>query len=189
MANGFANRFLWVCVQRSKFLPEGGDADETALAEVGRELDDVLAWARTSGEFSRDDKARAMWRGAYTRLSGDRYGLAGSLLGRAEAHVLRLSLLYAVLDRSHIITGEHLLAAIALWKYCEQSVEHIFGCSTGNPVADEILTHLRSNPDGSSRTAIRDAVGARVPADRIAGALAVLQEMGLGFKTKLEGGG
>src|SRR5207247_3820982 len=24
MANGFANRILWICVQRSKLLPEGG---------------------------------------------------------------------------------------------------------------------------------------------------------------------
>jgi hypothetical protein len=24
-ANGFGNRFLWICVRRSKLLPEGGD--------------------------------------------------------------------------------------------------------------------------------------------------------------------
>ena len=26
-ANGFANRFLWLCVRRSQFLPDGGKLD------------------------------------------------------------------------------------------------------------------------------------------------------------------
>jgi hypothetical protein len=35
--------------------------------------------------------------------------------------------LYALLDESAVIRAEHLLGAIAVWHYCEQSVRHIFG--------------------------------------------------------------
>jgi hypothetical protein len=188
-ANGFANRFLWACVKRSKFLPEGGTPDLGALAAVERELVGVLAFARGAGEIKRDDEAREVWRDVYPTLSGERYGLAGSLLGRAEAHVLRLSVLYAVLDRSDVVAVDHLCAALAVWKYCEASVLHLFGSSTGNPTADEILTYLRSTTKGATRTEIRELVGARVPADRIASALAVLHEMGLARPEHRETGG
>ncbi len=177
--NGFANRFLWLCVKRSKILPEGGTPDQVGLTEVEGELVSVLAFARSAGEIKRDDQARAVWRSVYTTLSGERYGLAGSLLGRAEAHVLRLSVIYAVLDKSPEVKPDHLLAALAVWKYCEASVLHVFGGLTGNPTADEIMLHLRNADSGLSRTTIRDLVGARVPSERIAGALDLLQEMGL----------
>lgn len=178
-ANGFANRFLWVCVKRSKFLPEGGEPDHAALAAVDRELSGVLSFARTAGELKRDDDARELWCAVYETLSGDRHGLAGSLLGRAEAHVLRLSLLYAVMDKSPVVTADHLHAALAVWDYCEASVLHLFGSSTGNPTADEILNLLRGSPKGLSRTTIRESVGKHVPAERIEHGLAVLHEMGL----------
>ena len=34
MANGFANRFLFCCVKRSKLLPHGGDLNEGVLADL-----------------------------------------------------------------------------------------------------------------------------------------------------------
>jgi hypothetical protein len=188
-ANGFANRFLWCCVKRSKLLPEGGTSDLAALVTVERELVGVLAFARGAGEIRRDDDARAVWCAVYPTLSGERHGLAGSLLGRAEAHVLRLSVLYAVLDRSPVVTADHLCAALAVWKYCEASVLHLFGSSTGNPTADEILTYLRNCTGGATRTEIRELVGARLPADRITSALAVLQEMGLARPEHRDTGG
>src|SRR3712207_8342266 len=46
-------------------------------------------------------------------------GLFGAVTGRAEAHVLRLSCLYAALDMSDTVTVTHLRAALALWRYCE----------------------------------------------------------------------
>ena len=33
-ANGFGNRFLWLCVRRSQLLPEGGDYPHKALAPL-----------------------------------------------------------------------------------------------------------------------------------------------------------
>ena len=46
-------------------------------------------------------------------LSEDRTGLADTVPARSEAQVLRLSMLYALLDCTHIIRHEHIDAALA----------------------------------------------------------------------------
>ncbi|MBM3979720.1 MAG: hypothetical protein FJ304_05460 [Planctomycetes bacterium] len=147
------------------------------LATVERELAAVIAFARSAGPMRRDETAGAVWREVYPVVSGERCGLAGSLTGRAEAHVLRLSLIYAVLDRSPVVRQEHLLAALAVWDYAEQSVLCLFGDSTGNPIADDIIALLRNAPSGMTRTEIRDMVGKNVSSERVAQALGVLVEL------------
>jgi len=188
-ANGFGNRFMWFLVKRSKLLPDGGIPDHKALVEVERELAEVLAFARGAGELRRDSTARDLWHAVYPVLSRDRHGLAGSLTGRAEAHVLRLSLIYAVLDRSPVVRCEHLTAALAVWQYAEDSVSCLFGDSTGNPMADEILTILRNVPSGMTRTEIRDCVGKNTPSERIAQALGVLLGLRLARFDRSDTGG
>jgi hypothetical protein len=177
-ANGFANRHLWACVKRSKELPEGGRLDDATLTPLRMRLANALRACRP-GEINRDDDARAIWRGVYSDLSAERPGLTGALLGRAEAHVLRLSLLYALMDSSLIIRAPHLMAAIALWDYCEASVRYVFGDSLGDPVADELLQELRRRSRGMSRTEIRDLFQRNASAERIVRALALLRENGL----------
>ncbi len=65
-ASGFANRFLWALSRRSKILPEGGFLDETAMAQLAREVSALLIRARDIGELRRDDGARALWRREYS---------------------------------------------------------------------------------------------------------------------------
>ena len=63
----------------------------------------------------------------------------------------------------------HLLAALAVWDYCEASARFIFGDALGDPVADEILRALRqAGEEGMTRTAIRENLFQRnMPARRI----------------------
>jgi hypothetical protein len=142
--NGFANRFLLLCVRRSKFLPEGG-GDVNMNNIVGR-LRSAMQAAKGRGCMQRDAIAKDFWAMEYPRLVGDREGLLGALCSRAEAHVLRLSLLYALLDQADSIRLEHLRAALAFWDYCERSAKHIFGAATGDPKADKILGALAGGP-------------------------------------------
>lgn len=188
-ANGFGNRFLWFFVSRSKLLPEGGRPDISALLGIEKQLASVMEFAKSERVVTRDESARALWREAYSELSGDRYGLAGHLTTRAEAHVLRLSLLYALLDRSPVVSVDHLNAAMAVWQFAEDSVRCIFGDRTGHPLADDILALLRKCPNGATRTEIRDMVGARLPADRIGDALGVLLRASLARFEKRGGKG
>jgi hypothetical protein len=80
--------------------------------------------------------------------------MLGAITGRAEAQVMRLSAIYALLDKSRLIRPEHHLAAMALWKYCEESCRWIFGTSTGDHDADKILVALRHAPNGMTKTEI-----------------------------------
>ncbi len=168
-ANGYANRFLWALVRRSKYLPDGGalrDEDRMALVV---EVHDVVIWALGLGDFRlrRDERARELWHEIYPRLSDGRPGLLGAVTGRAEAQALRLSVLYALLDRSKVIREEHLQAALAVWSYCADSAEIIFGDATGDPIADELLAELRRRTDGMTRTDVQGMAGRHVPAARL----------------------
>jgi hypothetical protein len=97
---------------------------------------------------------------------------------RAEAQCIRLALIYALLDGMASIELPHIKAALAVWEYAETSAAHIFGASLGDSVADEILRALQHNPEGMSRTAIRDLFGRNRSADRIGTALALLASKG-----------
>ena len=50
--------------------------------------------------MKRDEKARELWEEVYPELSDGQPGLVGDVTSRAEAQVLRLAALYAVLDFS-----------------------------------------------------------------------------------------
>jgi len=180
-ANGFANRFLWVCVRRSKVLPDGGHLHEVDMAPFIRKLRDAVEFARGVGELRRDEEARAIWHEVYPELSEGKPGLLGAAIARAEAQVMRLACLYVVLDRSTVVRREHLLAALAVWDYCEASARFIFGDALGDPLADEILRALRQAGEaGMTRAAIREDLFQRnVPARRIQRALTLLVEAGL----------
>ena len=142
--NGFANRFLIICVRRSQYLPESGA--EVQTDDIVRRLREAVSRAQGRGQIRRNNEARELWASEYPRLTGERAGIKGALCSRAEAHALRLSLLYALLDGADAIRVEHLKAALAFWAYCEASVEHIFGGATGDPEADKLLAALASGP-------------------------------------------
>ena len=143
-ANGFANRFLILLVRRSKFLPEGGG--EVNLSPIVARLHAAVEAAKGRGLIARDGAARSLWANEYEKITRTRDGIRGALCGRAEAHVLRLSLLYALLDSANAIRPEHLQAALAFWEYCERSIEHIFGGSTGDVDGQRILNALMDGP-------------------------------------------
>jgi hypothetical protein len=177
-ANGFANRFLWVCVKRSKLLPDGGET--VNLLPLQERVRAALLQAELVGRMVRDEEASRLWRQVYPDLSRERPGLLGLVTNRAEAQALRLSNLYALLDGSGLIRAEHLRAALALWDYAERSCAWIFGESTGNRDADELLEALRAAGDkGMSLTQMSRFFGNHKPASHLRKALAVLTEGGL----------
>ena len=126
-----------------------------------------------------DAQARSLWYQVYEKLSDGKPGLLGAVTSRAEAQVMRLACLYALLDCSTVISRKHLEAALALWQYCENSARFIFGDALGDPVADEILKELREAEDeGLTRTQIRDLFGRNRSASEIVRALQKLIEAG-----------
>ncbi len=155
-ANGFGNRILWVLVRRSKCLPEGGDVTSIDFSVIIKKLHKAIEFANNPSRIAFDKNAKAIWYSVYPELSKGAPGLFGSVTSRAEAQVIRLALLYALLDTSPLISKEHLLAALAIWEYCEASSRCIFGSSIGDSIADKILGALKDSEAGMTRTDIRD---------------------------------
>ena len=115
----------------------------------------------------------------YAELSEGKLGLFGAVTSRAEAQVMRIACLYAVLDLSREINAEHLGAAKAVWKYCEDSARFVFGDALGDPLADELLGLLRQSLQGLTRTELNNALGRNKASAYIGRALALLAEYGL----------
>jgi hypothetical protein len=169
--NGFANRFLWVCAKRARLLPDGGGIP--SVTQEVEWLHDAMRFAASVDRpLTRDAAAGQLWRSIYPELSEGQPGLLGVVTGRAEAHVLRLSTLYASLDLTHQVRREHLEAALEVWRYCMDSARWIFGEHPGANDAGRIVEALRiAGPDGLSRTGIRDLFGRNAAKLRIDAAL------------------
>lgn len=179
-ANGFGNRFLWVEVHRSKLLPEGGSLSDSEIERLAAKVRKCVAFARSVALMRRDEDARALWCDEYPRLSVGYPGLFGAVTSRAEAQVLRLSTLYALLDLSDVVRREHLESALALWRYCEDSAYLIFGDARGDPIGDRILAGVIEAP-GLSLSQIGALFSGHVPKDRISTAIANLLKAGTIF--------
>lgn len=153
--NGYANRFLFAYVRRSKDLPDSGKVSERQVKTLKIELLRAQRFAEGIAEMDRDDEAKELWRAVYPRLVEDRAGVFGKVIARARAQVLRLSCLYALLDRSAIVGRVHLEAALALWQYCEDSARYIFAEGIAlSAHAQRLLDAVREAGDiGLTRTA------------------------------------
>jgi DNA replicative helicase MCM subunit Mcm2 (Cdc46/Mcm family) len=141
-------------VKRSKCLPDGGAIHTVNFDDIVAKLESAVDFAKDFVEIVRDAEAKKLWRDTYPDLSEGKPGMLGAITGRAEAQVMRLSLIYALLDKSALIRPEHHQAAMALWDYCEESAQWIFGARTGDRNADKILVALRHAPNGMTKTEI-----------------------------------
>lgn len=179
VANGFGNRFLWVCVRRSKLLPRGGLYPEQPLKPLSNRLANAIVHARKVAQMRRTPASEKRWEAIYTALAEGYPGLLGAITARAEAQVLRLSCLYALFDQTDTVDVPHLEAAYALWRYCDASARYIFGTMLGHPLADHICTLLRQMaPEGMTRTALNDALGGHHKSAAITQALSILMKGG-----------
>ena len=144
MSNGLANRCLWVFSDRSKLLPDGGRVPH--LADILPRLQRAVESASKRGELRRDNEARIRWQTIYAGLSEPPLGRMGEITSRAEAQVMRVALLLALLDESPSIGVSHLDAALEFWKYCETSAGYIFAGTFANPRATKIWEALAKGP-------------------------------------------
>jgi hypothetical protein len=178
-ANGLANRFLFCCAQRSRLLPFGGGPEPATLDELRRRLALALDTA-PRGEIGFDIAARTLWEAAYPDIAGERYGLFGALTSRGAPQIVRIALIYALLDGSPQIGQAHLEAALAVWQYAEASARFAFANRTGNPVADRILVSLRdAAPNGIATRELFALFDRHIGAAGINTALRQMQQQGL----------
>jgi hypothetical protein len=167
MANGWANRFLWAVVKSDKILPDTRPIPDEVFQPFLRQLQALQSYGQLGNcdrAITLSDAAKERWRHVYPELREDRPGLDGALLSRGAPIVLRLALIYALLDcplrkivhgtvevpdlDNLMIEEVHLSAALAVWKYAEQSAYELFHSRTGSRLADKILRLLANGPIG-----------------------------------------
>jgi hypothetical protein len=181
-ANGFGNRFIWLAVRRTRLVPfpvsPVEHVDPGLFAAVGA----AIASAQTPGEVPWSPEARDAWEELYLELTLHRpWGLLAAMTARTEAQIVRLALVYALLDRSPVIEVPHLRAARALWDYAVRSVASVFGTSTGDRHADALRAQLVDGPlkwEDAKR-----ALGVRSAAE-LESAVALLESLGIAERTK-----
>ena len=190
MANGFANRFLFVAVRRSKLLPRGGSLDPAALDHLAAQVAAAISRAQGIHLLRRSPAAEDLWDAAYRGFADAPAGLAATVTARPEAQALRLSVAYALLDGSEVIQLDHLEAALAVWRYCEQSAAHVFGDALGDEVADRLLEAVRAaGEQGLDGTEQRDLFSRHAGGKRLEVARALLESKGLIVTETEETGG
>lgn len=179
--NGFANRFLWIAVRRSKCLPfpEPFAPESDKVQQLASRLVEAVDAAKRIGRVVLAEDAKRLWAEVYPRLSGSRgESMFSALVARGAPIVMRLALIYALTDGSSLIREPHLRAALALWEYSERTVRYIWGDTSGDEVADTILHALRQTVS-LNRSEISALLGRNVQAARISFALNSLAERGL----------
>jgi len=153
--SGFANRFVWLYLPDSGIdLPFGSALPEEAVRRYQEKLglfDGSLASIGDSGfgvQAGWAPDAAEKWAAVYGAIKRNK-GSAGfieSMLSRAESHVLRMALNYWLVSGGdpRKVGIQALDAALAVWEYAKKSTEYIFGSSTGNKEADNLIAELES---------------------------------------------
>lgn len=128
---GFANRWMYFTGASKGPKPSPPKVDPAAEDWLIKEINDIREWTKTinnGGEIRPDDTAvkcfHSYYNDYYTRCSVD--GLFSTLIVRVQDFVWKLSLLYAIMERSTVIKGEHLERAILVGNYLEASVLNVF---------------------------------------------------------------
>lgn len=147
-ANGFGNRFMWALVRASRIDLVGADPLRYVDTALTTRLGEALVEARSStATLELDDDARDLWDTTYASARALRrrdLGMRAALMSRDEVHVLRMALIYALLDgETKFIHEAHLRAAIAVVTYSRATVERLWRESVGDPDADALLEELK----------------------------------------------
>lgn len=112
------------------------------------------------------------------------------LSARAPAHLLRLSLIYALLDGSGILEAKHLTSALALWEYCESTVAHVWGASLGDSRADKLYQALLiAGAAGLDRTQVANLFSNNLLKDEVDALAGQLTTQGLAITEQRPSGG
>lgn len=180
VAGGTVNRFLPIAVKQPKLLED--ETEEPDTAELAEQINETVRHAHyaSARRYRRTESAQTYWAHIYRALSeAEADGALGEVLARAPAYVLRLALLYAVIDRAEDIEPEHLRAGLAVVKYAIDSARGIFGDLAGNGDQAKLTGVLQdAGDDGLTRADISKLFGRNRDAAALDALISDLAERG-----------
>lgn len=152
---GTWNRLIWIAAKRARYCPHGGDFDD--LRDLQDRVRSVVTHGSNVGRMRRTESADRLWEAEYYRRAEARMGgVVGAILGRADAQLVRLSMLAALCRCEAWVDEVDLAAALDLWRYCEASVR-LFFSSGEDPLISKIIAAVNESP-GISRRMLRRTV-------------------------------
>jgi hypothetical protein len=165
---GTWNRFLWIAARRSRLCPHGGDFED--MRDLQDQVRSVVNHAQNVGRMRRTAAADRLWEQEYFRRADNLAGgTVGAILGRAEAQILRLSMLAALCRREAVVDECDLAAALDLWRYVDETVRMLFAHGE-DPAVLKIVQAVKASP-GISRADLHRSVAKTMPASQFMAAL------------------
>jgi len=180
--NGFSNRILWIATERKKLIPRPQwiEWNHDYPNIVNRLKTIIKDFSSVPRELRWSKEGQKAWDDFYKSIPDLDSGIVGSIIARSDAHVLRLTMAYTVLDHTALMEPKHLQAAIAFWDYCQRSAQWVFGEKTGNTMADKIYWALERAPQGMTKMEIgADVFGRNYTKIALDSALSSLRDSGL----------
>lgn len=150
MTNGFANRFIFFYAEGEKINAFPQPTPDSVVDALADRVAQVLRYAGADNHGSNNvlrmelsPDAALAYNGLYGGELRDRSDgeLIAALLDRRAPVLLRLAMLFALTDQTHIITVDHINAAIAWVRYWVDSVKFIFQAHTNPGISLAKLTN------------------------------------------------
>jgi Protein of unknown function (DUF3987) len=149
LSGGSVNRNLIVLSKRSRLHSRFGNLPANVLAVVGEKFKTAVGNSRRHPPKTPDDLRReplefseafwTRWDAVYAELNRERpESKASDATARAVTYVLRLTMIYALFDGAELIDVEHLDAAVALWRYADQSARWLFSSFEAERESDAV---------------------------------------------------
>jgi hypothetical protein len=162
IANGFANRLLWVAARRERIIARPKDC-QPIIDQFADRLKSVFNRAKNCGQMDwvNEETGKAydlIYENELSMECGET--LLGDLIARGAPHVIRLALILAAADGTGITLAQ-LKAATAIWRFCRASAAWAFRPGNDGPDLAEIervQKALDDAPNGLSRTHISKTI-------------------------------
>lgn len=128
IAGGFANRFIYIIVSRSKKIRRPTEPDEERLRVLASRVRQALDFGRRVSRMRFSPEALDRWDEISDELDLDMENadvFTAQFIGRNRPNVIRMACILALTDLSKEIKIPHLEQAYAIWQYSRRSVDYM----------------------------------------------------------------
>lgn len=112
------------------------------VEELQSKIIQLVCNAQQLGTVSMTPRATALCVEKYPELSCERFGLVGAVCDRSAPQVIRIALIYCLLDGATAIDVMQLRLALAVWNFCEESAKTIFKGRGSSNIEDRVFAAL-----------------------------------------------
>ncbi len=183
---GFGNRYVYPLGTMKAPTANPPPMDKQAFADLLKEINEVREWVKERGPDQRqltiDSDAEELFAEWYElfALQASGEGIIPSLAVRLQEYAWKLALLYAVCEKSDVITREHLEPALAVVDWQRESNRAIFSDFLGNnkEIEGRIVSRLEQ-AEGRTRLDRDMYKSLKISADRLARIYQGLENVGI----------